>query len=71
MFLCEDFLSINLKQSWNSGLLKLEEPSIGYKDRIVAPAYGSFIATKLENKLAKQNQDDYDSSWDNIKSLCY
>lgn len=52
------FEAINLSHRWLNGLLKLEEPRSGTKDRIVALAYGNYIATLIENKYAKSMCDD-------------
>lgn len=48
--------AVNLTSEWKEGKLKLKEPRSGTKDRIVAVAYFNAVATKLENKLAKQAQ---------------
>ncbi len=49
--------AVNLKQTWTEGYLKLNEPLSGTKDCIVALAYGNFIASKIINKLEKNNQE--------------
>ncbi len=57
--------AVNLKQTWVSGDLKLEEPTTGTKDCIVALCYGNLIASKIVNKLEKaQQEEDFDiSKW--------
>lgn len=54
--------AVSLTQVWNNGLLKLEEHGRGgYKDKIVATCYFNMIASKLETKLLKEdNQEDID-----------
>lgn len=54
--------AVSLTQSWNNGLLKLEEHGRGsLKDKIVATCYFNSIASKLENKLLKEsNNEDID-----------
>ena len=56
--------AVSLTQNWSNGLLKLEEHGRGsYKDKIVATCYFNSIASKLENKLLKEdNQEDLDIS---------
>ena len=51
------------------------EPSSGYKDRIVAFAYGNYIATLLENKLnreyAGESTEKIDINvWQKIAEAC-
>ena len=46
--------AVNLSPEWREGRLRLKEPSTGYKDRIVAFAYGNYIATLLEIKLNRE-----------------
>lgn len=59
--------AINLTQEWREGILKLKEPSTGYKDRIVACAYGNAIATKIINKMEKDSQQCTEIDWDDIQ----
>jgi len=48
--------AINLTQEWREGKLKLSEPNTGTKDRVVALAYANLIATKIINKLERNEQ---------------
>ena len=62
-------------EEWREGKLKLKEPSSGYKDRIVAFAYGNYIATLLENKLNREyagesTEDFNESDWQFIADAC-
>lgn len=50
--------AVNLSQSWTEGKVKLTEPRSGTKDRIVALSYGNYIATLIENKLDKGDQQE-------------
>lgn len=56
---------INLTPKYTNGLVKLQEPRNGYKDRAVTLAYANYIATLIENKMAKEwNDIDYNiSEW--------
>lgn len=56
--------AVSLTQKWNNGLLKLEEHGRGsLKDKIVATCYFNSIASRLENKLLKEyNNEDMDIS---------
>ena len=57
-FLCEEM--INLTAHYKEGKVKLIEPRSGFKDRAVSLAYANYIATLLENKLAREHNDiDY------------
>lgn len=58
----------NLSQEWREGKLKLKEPRRGTKDRIVAVGYANSIANKIENKKAKeaQQEDSSLSEWDQL-----
>lgn len=57
-FLCEEM--INLTAHYKEGKVKLTEPRSGFKDRAVSLAYANYIATLLENKLAREHNDiDY------------
>ena len=67
--------AVNLSPEWREGKLKLKEPSSGYKDRIVAFAYGNYIATLLENKLnreyAGESTEKIDINvWQKIAEAC-
>lgn len=56
--LCEEM--VNLTATYSGGKVKLKEPRSGFKDRAVALAYGSYVATLLENKLRREtNEIDY------------
>ena len=63
--------AVNLSQTWNDGKVKLSEPRSGTKDRIVALSYGNYIATLIENKLDKgDQQSDFDiDAWSFLSSL--
>ena len=50
--------AVNLSQEWREGRVKLSEPRSGTKDRIIALAYGNYIATLIENKIEKSDQDE-------------
>lgn len=57
--------AINLTPKFSEGKVKLTEARNAWKDRVVALSYGNYIASLLENKLAKEMNDiDYDiSNW--------
>lgn len=48
--------AVSLVQSWNNGNVALSETGRNTKDRIVGLAYGNYIATLLEHKIIKENQ---------------
>lgn len=57
--------AVNLSQEWRDGKVKLSEPRMGTKDRIVSCSYGNYIMSLLENKLNVSGQsEDFDiSNW--------
>jgi hypothetical protein len=59
--------AINLSSEWRNGRLKLTEPRNGYKDRIVATAYFNMIATKIINKLERDEQKSTEIDWSNVQ----
>lgn len=59
--------AVNLKSTWRSGVLKLSEPSNGYKDRIVALSYGNYIASKIINKHERLNADGAEIDWNSFQ----
>ena len=63
--------AINLSQEWKDGKVKLKEPRSGTKDIIVALSYGNYIATLIENKLDKGDQQtSFDvNEWSFLKKM--
>lgn len=53
--------AVNLKAEFKQDKVRLSEPLNGTKDRIVALAYGNYIATLIENRWNKDiAQDEFD-----------
>lgn len=50
--------AVNLSAEFKDGRVKLKEPRMGTKDRVVCLSYGNYIASKLENKYNQSMQED-------------
>lgn len=48
--------AVSLSEDWKDGKVKLTQPRSGHKDRIVAFSYGNYIATLIQNKIDKEEQ---------------
>lgn len=62
--------AVSLSSEWKDGKVKLTTPRTGCKDRIVSLSYGNYIATLIQNKLDKKDQqEDFDiEAW--ASALC-
>ena len=59
--------AVNLKRDMKTPLIRLSEPSTGYKDRIVALSYGNYISSKIINRYEKTALENQNINWDDIQ----
>ena len=50
--------AVNLSAEFKDGRVRLKEPRMGTKDRVICLSYGNYIASKLENKYNQSMQED-------------
>lgn len=58
--------AVNLSAEFRNGLVRLQEPRSGYKDRAVVLAYANYVAEKLDIRFSQSLQND-DEDIDNIQ----
>lgn len=58
--------TVNLSAEFRNGLVRLQEPRSGYKDRAVVLAYANYVAEKIDTKYSQSLQSD-DEDIDDIQ----